>query len=85
VLRLASAALKVFIALGPCEMRKSFNGLDALTSGHLNAVPARDALLVFNNRRHNRKRPEIIPRRWWAQGGAIRQATCSVVAWRKSR
>jgi len=40
VLNLTSAALKVFLALDPCDMRKSFNGLNTLTSEQLQAAPA---------------------------------------------
>jgi transposase len=54
VLNLTSAALKVFLALDPCDMRKSFNGLNHLASEQLQAAPARDALFVFTNKRRNR-------------------------------
>jgi transposase len=54
VLNLTSAALKVFLALDPCDMRKSFNGLHTLASDQLHAAPARDALFVFTNKRRNR-------------------------------
>jgi transposase len=54
VLNLTSAALKVFLALDPCDMRKSFNGLNTLAADQLHATPARDALFVFTNKRRNR-------------------------------
>ena len=54
MLNLTSAALKVFLALDPCDMRKSFNGLNTLASEQLQAAPARDALFVFTNKRRNR-------------------------------
>ena len=54
MLNLASAALKVFLALDACDMRKSFNGLHALSSDPLQAIPTRDALFVFTNKRRNR-------------------------------
>ena len=54
MLNLASAALEVFLALDPCDMRKSFNGLQQLAADQLHAAPARDALFVFTNKRHNR-------------------------------
>ncbi len=54
MLNLANAALKVFLALDPCDMRKSFNGLHSMASDQLQAVPARDALFVFTNKRRNR-------------------------------
>ena len=54
MLNLTSAALKVFLALDPCDMRKSFNGLHTLASDQLLTGPARDALFVFTNKRRNR-------------------------------
>ena len=54
MLNLTSAALKVFLALEPCDMRKSFNGLHTLASDKLQTAPARDALFVFTNKRRNR-------------------------------
>jgi transposase len=56
VLNLTSAALKVFLALDPCDMRKSFNGLHTLASDQLQTAPARDALFVFTNKRRNRNK-----------------------------
>lgn len=54
MLNLTSAALKVFLALDPCVMRKSFNGLQQLAADQLDSVPIRDALFVFTNKRRNR-------------------------------
>ena len=54
MLNLTSAALKVFLALDPCDMRKSFNGLQQLAADQHQAAPARDALFVFTNKRRNR-------------------------------
>lgn len=54
MMNLTSAALKVFIALDPCDMRKSFNGLSSLAADQLQTDPARDALFVFTNKRRNR-------------------------------
>jgi transposase len=54
MLNLANAALKVFLALDPCDMRKSFNGLHTLAADQLQLAPARDALFVFTNKRRNR-------------------------------
>ena len=53
-MNLTSAALKVFLALDSCDMRKSFNGLHTLASDQLQAAPARDALFFFTNKRRNR-------------------------------
>ncbi len=46
--------LKIFVALEPCDMRKSFNGLYALASETLQQDPRQGALFVFTNKRHNR-------------------------------
>jgi transposase len=54
MLNLANTALKVFLALDPCDMRKSFNGLHALAADQLQLAPARDALFVFTNKRRQR-------------------------------
>ena len=54
MLNLTSSALKVFLALDPCDMRKSFNGLHSLAADQLQTAPARDALFVFTNKRRNR-------------------------------
>lgn len=54
MLNLTSAALKVFLALDPCDMRKSFNGLQQIAADQLCSAPARDALFVFTNKRRNR-------------------------------
>ena len=51
MLNLTSAALKVFLALEPCDMRKSFNGLHHLASDPLQGIPNRDTLFVFTNKR----------------------------------
>jgi len=53
-MNLTSAALKVYLALDPCDMRKSFNGLHAIASDQLQSAPGRDALYAFTNKRRNR-------------------------------
>jgi transposase len=53
MLNLTSAALKVFLALDTCDMRKTFIGLHSLASDQLQTSPARDALFVFTNKRRN--------------------------------
>ena len=53
-MNLTSAALKVYLALDPCDMRKSFNGLHAIASDQLQSTPGRDALYAFTNKRRNR-------------------------------
>jgi transposase len=54
MLNLASAALKVFLALEPCDMRKSFNGLHELAGRYHDSNPGRDSLFVFTNKNRNR-------------------------------
>lgn len=54
MLSLANGALKVFVALEPCDMRKSFNGLHAIASDQLRQAPTRDALFVFTNKTRTR-------------------------------
>ncbi len=49
-----TGSLKVFVALEPCDMRKSFNGLQALVSEQLGEDPRQGALFVFSNRSHTR-------------------------------
>lgn len=49
-----TGALKVYVALEPQDMRKSFNGLSAAVSERLQADPYQGALYVFTNRRRNR-------------------------------
>jgi transposase len=49
-----SGSLKVLLAVEPCDMRKSFNGLSALVGEHLREDPRQGALFVFTNRRRTR-------------------------------
>jgi transposase len=49
-----SGSLKIFVALEPCDLRKSFNGLYALVSERLGEDPRQGALFVFTNRRRTR-------------------------------
>ena len=46
--------VKVFLALEPADLRKSFTGLWALTVNRLKDDPTTGSLFVFTNRRHNR-------------------------------
>ena len=50
------AALKVYLAVEPCDMRKGFNGLATAAVEYLNQPLATDALFVFINKRHTRVR-----------------------------
>jgi transposase len=49
-----SGSLKVFLAVEPCDLRKSFNGLHALVTGRLGEDPRTGTLFVFTNRRPSR-------------------------------
>jgi len=51
---LGSAALRIYIALEPQDMRKSFGGLSDLAMGHLKETLSKDALFVFTNKRRTR-------------------------------
>ena len=51
---LGTASLKIFVALEPQDMRKSFQGLSELALQHLNENLNRDALFVFTNRPRTR-------------------------------
>lgn len=54
MLNLANGALKVFLGIEPCDMRKSYNGLHTLAADHLCVTPSRDSLFVFTNKRRDR-------------------------------
>lgn len=49
-----TGSLKVYVATEPADMRKSFNGLYALTAQVLKEKPESGALFVFTNKRRNR-------------------------------
>jgi transposase len=49
-----SGSLKIFVALEPCDLRKSFNGLYGLVSERLGENPRDGSLFVFSNRRRTR-------------------------------
>jgi transposase len=49
-----SGALKVWVALEPVDLRKSFCGLEGLVRERLQEDLRAGALFVFTNRRHNR-------------------------------
>lgn len=51
---LGSASLKIYVALEPQDMRKSFNGLSELALVHLGGRLDRDVLFVFTNRTRTR-------------------------------
>jgi len=43
--------LKVYVALQPCDMRKSFNGLSELARNTIKIDPASGAAFLFTNKR----------------------------------
>ncbi|MDA7644664.1 IS66 family insertion sequence element accessory protein TnpB [Verrucomicrobiales bacterium] len=49
-----TGSLKIYLAIEPSDMRKSFNGLQSVVSEHLKADPLNGALYVFTNKRRNR-------------------------------
>ncbi len=48
-----SGGLKIFVALEPCDMRKSVNGLHTAVHEKLRADPLSGALFLFSNKNHN--------------------------------
>ena len=46
--------LRIFVAVEPCDMRKSFNGLYAVVGETLGENPQGGALFAFTNKRRNR-------------------------------
>lgn len=51
---LGAGALKIFVALEPQDMRKSFQGLSELAMEHLGEELTREALFVFTNKLRTR-------------------------------
>ena len=49
-----SGSFTVYLATEPADLRKSFNGLYALTKNELKEKPESGALFVFTNKRRNR-------------------------------
>ena len=49
-----SAAVRVYLAKEPADMRKSFDGLSALVAGALELDPLSGHLFVFLNKRRDR-------------------------------
>ena len=47
-------SIRVFLAVGPVDLRKSFNGLHGVVLDRLQEDPCSGALYVFTNRRRNR-------------------------------
>jgi transposase len=49
-----TGALKVWVALEPCDMRKGFNGLEGLVADRLKENVRSGALFVFTNKKRTR-------------------------------
>jgi transposase len=49
-----TGSLKIFLAVEPCDLRKSFNGLHGIVTEKLKEDPRAGALFVFCNRRRTR-------------------------------
>jgi transposase len=47
-------SIRVFLAVEPVDLRKSFNGLHGVVQDRLHEDPCSGALFVFTNRRRNR-------------------------------
>ena len=45
-----NGGLKVYVALEPCDMRKSFHGLTAMVRNHLGLDPLSGAAFLFTNK-----------------------------------
>ncbi|MEY4551498.1 MAG: hypothetical protein RL685_7693 [Pseudomonadota bacterium] len=50
------AGTKVYFAVAPTDLRKSFDGLSALASGQLQKDPSEGGLFVFLNKRGDQVR-----------------------------
>jgi len=48
------ASVRVYLCLGPCDMRRSFDGLHALVRDHLELDPFAGHLYLFANKRRDR-------------------------------
>ncbi|MCH6259370.1 IS66 family insertion sequence element accessory protein TnpB [Puniceicoccaceae bacterium K14] len=49
-----SSSTRIYLAVEPVDMRKSFDGLYAVASGTLKGNPLEGGLFVFSNKRRNR-------------------------------
>ena len=48
------SSVKIFVCVDPCNMRKSFNGLQSVARDRLKEDPCSGGLFLFTNKRHNR-------------------------------
>ena len=49
-----SSAVRIYLAIDPVDMRKSFDGLYAVAAERLKENPLQGGLFVFSNKRRNR-------------------------------
>ncbi|MCC5790968.1 MAG: IS66 family insertion sequence element accessory protein TnpB [Opitutales bacterium] len=49
-----SGSLRIFVALEPCDMRKGFNGLEALVTNQLKGDVKAGELYLFTNKKRTR-------------------------------
>ena len=49
---LGSSALKIYLAVEPCDRRMGFNGLATAATERLSRGDSPDAIFVFINKRH---------------------------------
>lgn len=75
MIRLGLSALKVYLAVEPCDMRKGFNGLTTAAVEHLGQPLAHDALFVFINKRRSRVKLLCFARVTFPRG---RRCNCSI-------
>ena len=54
MINLTNASLKIYLALKPTDMRKSFNGLAEIATEHLGQQLVTEAIFAFVNKRRNR-------------------------------
>jgi transposase len=54
VIGLGSSALKIYLAVEPCDMRMGFNGLATAATERLAQALTPDAVFAFINKRHTR-------------------------------
>jgi transposase len=60
------AAIKVYLCTGPCDMRRSFDGLSMMAEHVIGCNPYAGHLLVFSNRRTDRVKILYWDRDGWA-------------------
>ena len=75
-------ATRIFVAVGPVDLRRSFDGLSAHVQEVLNQQVIEGGLFVFTNRRRNR-----VPLLWWDGSGlwlATKRLEGGTLSWPRS-